>query len=72
MFLDDVTVSRKHAQIERIKNDFSIADSHSLNGTYVNSISVTSQVLRMGDEIQIGKFHAVFFGNSHIKNLGDK
>jgi hypothetical protein len=72
VFLDDVTVSRKHAQIERIKNEFSIADSNSLNGTYVNSVSVTSQVLSMGDEIQIGKFHAIFFGNSHIKNLGDK
>ena len=72
VFLDDVTVSRKHAHIERVNNEFSIADSHSLNGTYVNSISVTTQVLRMGDEIQVGKFHALFFGNSHIKNLGDK
>ena len=72
VFLDDVTVSRKHAYIERSKGEFSITDSHSLNGTYVNSISVTTQVLRMGDEIQIGKFHALFFGNSHIKNLGDK
>lgn len=72
VFLDDVTVSRKHAHIERTGSEFSISDSHSLNGTYVNSISVTSQVLRRGDEIQIGKFHALFFGNSHIKNLGDK
>ena len=72
VFLDDVTVSRKHAHIERTGSEFSISDSHSLNGTYVNSISVTSQVLRMGDEIQIGKFHALFFGNSHNKNLGDK
>ena len=72
VFLDDVTVSRKHAHIERVNNEFSIADSHSLNGTYVNSISITTQVLRMGDEIQVGKFHALFFGNSHIKNLGDK
>ena len=68
VFLDDVTVSRKHAHIERVNNEFSIADSHSLNGTYVNSISITTQVLRMGDEIQVGKFHALFFGNSHIKN----
>jgi pSer/pThr/pTyr-binding forkhead associated (FHA) protein len=45
---------------------------HSLNGTYVNSISVTNQLLRMGDEIQIGKFHALFFGNSHVKSLGEK
>ena len=72
VFLDDVTVSRKHAQILRSGNEFSISDMHSLNGTYVNSISVTNQLLRMGDEIQIGKFHALFFGNSHIKSLGEK
>jgi hypothetical protein len=72
VFLDDVTVSRKHAQIVRTNREFSISDSHSLNGTYVNSISVTNQVLRMGDEIQIGKFHALFFGNSHIKSSGEK
>ena len=72
VFLDDVTVSRKHAQIDRTNSEFSISDSHSLNGTYVNSISVTNQVLRMGDEIQIGKFHALFFGNSHIKSSGEK
>jgi len=72
VFLDDVTVSRKHAHITRTADNFSISDSHSLNGTYVNSISVTSQVLRMGDEIQIGKFHALFFGNSHNKSLGEK
>jgi hypothetical protein len=72
VFLDDVTVSRKHAQILRADSEFSISDSHSLNGTYVNSISVTNEVLRMGDEIQIGKFHALFFGNSHVKSSGEK
>ncbi len=72
VFLDDVTVSRKHAQILRTNSEFSISDLHSLNGTYVNSISVTNQVLRMGDEIQVGKFHALFFGNSHVKSSGEK
>jgi hypothetical protein len=72
VFFDDVTVSRKHSQIIRTNNEFSISDLHSLNGTYVNSISVTTQTLRMGDEIQIGKFHALFFGNSHLKTLGEK
>jgi len=72
VFLDDVTVSRKHAQILRSGNEFSISDMHSLNGAYVNSISVTNQLLRMGDEIQIGKFHALFFGNSHVKSFGEK
>lgn len=72
VFLDDVTVSRKHAQIQRANNEFTIKDTHSLNGTYVNSVSVTEQILRMGDELQIGKFHALFFGNSHLKSLGEK
>lgn len=72
IFLDDVTVSRKHARIVRNAAEFLITDSHSLNGTYVNSISITSQVLHMGDELQIGKYHALFFGKSHIKSLGEK
>lgn len=72
VFLDDVTVSRKHAQIVRTNSEFTISDLHSLNGTYVNSISVTNQALRMGDEIQLGKFHALFFGNSQIKSSGEK
>lgn len=72
VFLDDVTVSRKHARIERTGNVFSVLDTHSLNGTYVNSVSITSQVLRMGDEIQIGKFHALFFGNTHNQSSGEK
>ena len=72
VFFDDVTVSRKHARIQRVNEDFTIVDSQSLNGTYVNSVTVTEQVLHMGDELQIGKFHALFFGNSHIKSLGEK
>ena len=72
VFLDDVTVSRKHAQILRANNEFIIKYTHSLNGTYVNSVSITEQSLRMGDELQIGKFHALFFGNQHLKSLGEK
>ena len=72
VFLDDVTVSRKHAHIEKIANGYAISDTQSLNGTYVNSLSVTTHVLKMGDEIQIGKFHALFFGNSQIKSSGEK
>ena len=72
VFFDDVTVSRKHARIERLNGDFTIIDSQSLIGPYFNSVSVTENVLHMGDELQIGKFHALFFGNSHIKSLGEK
>ena len=72
IFFDDVTVSRKHSLIERIDGQFRILDSQSLNGTYVNSLSVDNQVLKMGDQLQIGKFHVLFFGNSQIKSQGEK
>jgi FHA domain len=60
VFLDDVTVSRSHARIESTSSGFSLKDSGSLNGTYVNNSSVTEHVLHSGDQIQIGKFHLLF------------
>ena len=60
IFLDDVTVSRSHAKIESTSSGFSLKDSGSLNGTYVNNSSVTEHVLHSGDQIQIGKFHLLF------------
>jgi len=59
--LDDVTVSRKHARISSREGIHTIEDSKSLNGTYVNAISISTQVLSQGDEIQIGKFRFYFF-----------
>lgn len=61
IFLDDVTVSRKHAEIRRVGTEFSIADVGSLNGTFVNRRRVDSASLSNADEIQIGKFKMVFF-----------
>lgn len=64
IFLDDVTVSRRHAEFR--KNDdgkFEVVDVGSLNGTYVNREPHNSQVLEVGDEIQIGKFRLVFIAN---------
>lgn len=58
--LDDVTVSREHAQISRGERGFKILDSGSLNGTYVNRVRVDSVYLRNGDEIQIGKYRFKF------------
>lgn len=61
IFLDDVTVSRRHAEFR--KNDegqFEVVDVGSLNGTYVNREPRNSQALEVGDEIQIGKFRLVF------------
>jgi len=68
IFLDDVTVSRKHASIEKSGTGFTFKDSGSLNGSYVNNESVTEKVLTSGDEIQIGKFHLLFIGSK----LGEK
>lgn len=61
IFLDDVTVSRRHAEIRRENNEFSIVDSDSLNGTFVNRNRVENSPLVNGDEIQIGKFKLVIF-----------
>ena len=65
IFLDDVTVSRHHARIiSQGEGKYSVEDLGSLNGTYVNSSSVTLSSLQGADEIQIGKFHMVFFGGN--------
>lgn len=60
IFLDDVTVSRRHAEFRINDNEFEVVDVGSLNGTYVNREPRNSQVLQSGDEIQIGKFRLVF------------
>ncbi|MEU5850710.1 glycogen accumulation regulator GarA [Saccharopolyspora shandongensis] len=60
IFLDDVTVSRRHAEFRREGNDFVVVDVGSLNGTYVNREPVDTSVLANGDEVQIGKFRLVF------------
>lgn len=60
IFLDDITVSRRHAEIRRADINFGLHDIGSLNGTYVNRERVEEADLRSGDEIQIGKFKLVF------------
>ncbi len=60
IFLDDVTVSRRHAEIRLDGDVFVVRDSGSLNGTYVNGERVNEAKLHSGDEIQVGKFHLVF------------
>jgi pSer/pThr/pTyr-binding forkhead associated (FHA) protein len=61
VFLDDVTVSRRHAEVRRRGSEFFIHDVGSLNGTYVNRERVEETKLAPGDELQIGKFKLVFF-----------
>jgi pSer/pThr/pTyr-binding forkhead associated (FHA) protein len=60
IFLDDVTVSRRHAEFRLEGGEFQVVDVGSLNGTYVNREPVDSAVLANGDEVQIGKFRLVF------------
>ncbi len=60
IFLDDVTVSRRHAEFRQEGEEFLVVDVGSLNGTYVNREPVDSAVLANGDEVQIGKFRLVF------------
>ncbi len=61
VFLDDVTVSRKHVEFRRSPEGFRVVDSMSLNGTYVNNDRVDNLLLRTGNEIQIGKFRLTFY-----------
>lgn len=60
IFLDDVTVSRRHVEIRRDPDGYSVHDAGSLNGTYVNRTRVDDAPLRDGDELQIGSFKLVF------------
>jgi len=64
IFLDDVTVSRKHATFRREGDHFVVRDVGSLNGTYVNRQRIDEAVLHTGDEVQIGKFRLVFYAGA--------
>jgi pSer/pThr/pTyr-binding forkhead associated (FHA) protein len=61
IFLDDVTVSRRHAEFHREGESFTVSDTGSLNGTYVNRDRIDRVQLTDGDEVQIGKYRLVFF-----------
>jgi pSer/pThr/pTyr-binding forkhead associated (FHA) protein len=60
IFLDDVTVSRRHAEFYRQGGRFTVRDVGSLNGTYVNRERIEEASLNEGDEVQVGKFRLVF------------
>jgi pSer/pThr/pTyr-binding forkhead associated (FHA) protein len=63
IFLDDVTVSRRHAEFRRSGAAFAVRDVGSLNGTYVNRARIDEAALSNGDEVQIGKYRLVFFAS---------
>ncbi len=64
IFLDDISVSRRHATFERTADGVVVRDAGSLNGTYVNRELVDDVLLQHGDEVQVGKFRLVFYGSA--------
>jgi len=67
IFLDDVTVSRKHAEFKRVGQGFIVTDLASLNGTYLNGERIDSAPLSDGDEVQVGKFKLTFYSADSAK-----
>jgi pSer/pThr/pTyr-binding forkhead associated (FHA) protein len=63
IFLDDVTVSRKHAAFVAQGGGYVVRDAGSLNGTYVNRERIDEAPLHQGDEVQIGKFRLVYYSS---------
>ncbi|WP_425454364.1 FHA domain-containing protein [Nocardioides marmoriginsengisoli] len=64
IFLDDITVSRRHVEFRREGTTYSVHDVGSLNGTYVNRDRIDDALLQNGDEVRIGKFRLVFFASA--------
>ncbi len=60
IMLDDITVSRRHSEIDHDGDRYLVRDAGSLNGTYVNQKRIETSALMQGDELQIGKFRLVF------------
>jgi pSer/pThr/pTyr-binding forkhead associated (FHA) protein len=63
IFLDDVTVSRRHAEFVRTANAFQVRDLGSLNGTYFDGVRIDSALLSDGAEVQVGKFRLTFYAS---------
>lgn len=61
IFLDDITVSRRHVEIVRTDDGFLVRDAGSLNGTYLNRKRIDEGVMGNGDELQVGKFKLFYF-----------
>lgn len=72
IFLDDVTVSRKHCQFLAHGSGHIVRDSGALNGTYVNRQRVDQAELRAGDEVQIGKFRLTYHPSPKNAESGDQ
>ena len=64
ILLDDITVSRRHAEVVRTSKSLIVRDLGSLNGTYVNQSLVDEFALQHGDELQVGKYRMVLFSKA--------
>jgi len=60
IFLDDITVSRRHAEFRKGRGGYTVVDVGSLNGTYLNRARIEESALANGDEVQVGKYRLVF------------
>ena len=67
IFLDDVTVSRRHCEFIRQENGYMVRDVGSLNGTYIDRERVESHLLTSGEEVQIGKFRLAYYPAVNFK-----
>ncbi len=72
IFLDDVTVSRRHAEFRREGSGYTVHDVGSLNGSYVNRERIDAAPLSGGDEVQIGKFRLVYLTAAVRTGVGAK
>lgn len=61
LLLDDITVSRRHAEIEQVGDGWRVRDAGSLNGTYLNNERVDDSAIHHGDQLQVGKFRMLFY-----------
>jgi pSer/pThr/pTyr-binding forkhead associated (FHA) protein len=71
IFLDDVTVSRRHAEFVRHGSSFEVRDLGSLNGTYFDGVLVDQALLHDGAEVQVGKFRMTFYASRAEREAGD-
>jgi len=65
IFLDDVTVSRRHAEFVRVGTAFQVRDLGSMNGTYFDGVRIESALLSDGAEVQVGKFRLTFYASRY-------
>lgn len=69
IFLDDVTVSRRHAEFVRHASAFEVKDLGSLNGTYYDGVRIENALMADGAEVQVGKFRLTFYSSRAVAGI---